>query len=166
VRPKVVAFAGDQVSCPWRCHVSPCTQGSSGVAAGEVASSPDYTGVGSLGWGSAICIWRKLPRWFLCPGHAGCPADSVPGEESQGRHGTAASHQADTQPSPPQAHLPCSPPASTQLQPAESMSPVKATMTLELKPHLGVGEHHFAVQQKLTKIVNQLYFNNFLKKHI
>lgn len=44
------------------------------------------------------------------------------------------------------------------------MSPVKATMTLELKPHLGVGEHHFAVQQKLTNIVNQLYFNNFFKK--
>ena len=46
------------------------------------------------------------------------------------------------------------------------MSPVKATMTLELKPHLGVGEHQFAVQQKLTNTVNQLYFNNFFKKHI
>ena len=41
---------------------------------------------------------------------------------------------------------------------------MEATMTLELKPHLSMGKHHLAVQQKLTNIVNQLYFNNFFKK--
>lgn len=41
---------------------------------------------------------------------------------------------------------------------------MKAMMTLESKPHLSVGEHHLAVQQKLTNIANQRYFNNFFKK--
>ena len=51
VRPRVVAFAGDQVSCPRRCHVSPCTQGSLGVAARDVGSGSSYTGGGVSGAG-------------------------------------------------------------------------------------------------------------------
>ena len=68
--------------------------------------APATLGVGSLGQGAGICIWRKLPRWFSCPGHAGHPMGSVPDEETQGRHRTMASHQADTQPSPPQSTFP------------------------------------------------------------
>lgn len=111
VRPMVVAFAGDQVSCPRRCQ-SPLAHKDHWEWLLETwVPAPATLGVRSLGQGAGICIWRKLPRWFSCPGHTGHPAGSVPDKETQGRHRTMASHQADTQPSAPQVHLPSSRPA-------------------------------------------------------
>ena len=64
VRPRVVAFAGDQVSYARRYHVSPCPQGSSEWLLEKWVPAPTTLGVGSLGRGAGICIWRKLPRFW------------------------------------------------------------------------------------------------------
>ena len=53
-------------------------------------------------------IWRKLPRWFSYPGHAGRPAGSVEVNQGRGEPGKAwdhgqppGRHTAQSTPSPP-----------------------------------------------------------------
>lgn len=61
MRPRVVAFAGDQVSYARRYHVSPCPQGSSEWLLEKWVPAPTTLGVGSLGRGQEYAFGGNCP---------------------------------------------------------------------------------------------------------